>query len=165
MGKIINYFLPWWTWVKSQALLISYVVVITTSIYGTHVYHVYLDKKEQDKQVTDLIATQKIDRQTIKDLNLGFGLTMDYYNKLGAKKNATKLISGKCTLTADAIRLWNESLFGKEYVPPSTSGAFDLGGASISELYDNEFRNSEIIQRNKERHKKLEAWYDEVYGK
>jgi hypothetical protein len=144
------------------ALVVAFIIVCTFfGIYAGNVYHKAQLYKDEKAKVEQLIQEREDNSKTVQKLITNFQITSRNYDKLRSKQHEIKVTNSDCSLTPDAVQLWNNSTQG---MSSSTDGTPTVGGASVADALDNKLRNDEITARNRERNKALRDWYKEHYG-
>lgn len=152
-------------WIK----IASYAIVLGVGFYGGYkVTANHYDAKASkilEAQIVQAGKQIKLDRELIQAHQLTIDHLESKYYKLRKQKNEIKIINNDCTLTNDAVRLWNESLAPEAVVPESTTGVTTGGGTSISHALDNKLINDNKCAINRQRLRDIKQWDLETFGK
>src|SRR3972149_1680341 len=157
---------PFARWLK----LGSYIVVLLAGLYGgykvTSNHYQAKEAKLLAAQLKEVASQDQLNREVIQAYQANFATLEGVYNKLKGKVYDKPLTNVPCSITADAARLWNDSLFAKESMPKDSSRVTTSGGAgaTIEQLFNNAIINNEKAAKNRERLKAIKEWDRKTYG-
>lgn len=152
--------------------LISAMVI--GSFLGGYYVKGQFDKADEVKKYDELLVKmQKNDataRSAIHDYQVALNDQTNNYIKLTQERKRVKIYTSKCNITADGIRLWNDSSKGifdtvpenSARVTEATSGPSTI---TIDDVFDNKIKNDEICNGLRTQINAIikwdkEAWHD-----
>lgn len=149
------------------------VMVIGSFLGGYYVKGQFV-KASQVKEYDALLAKVKSNddksRTTIKEYQIALNNQTNHYNQLTRKLKRVKIYTSKCNITADGIRLWNESgkgLFNP--VPENTARIIEATSGpstiTIDDIFENKIKNDELCNGLRTQINAIikwdkEAWHD-----
>lgn len=153
---------------KKQAILVALgTVLVGTNLATYKITYNHFKAKEAKTQaaVLESIALQdKLNRAAIRELQEEHKELESQYVELKRKKNKVKIVNADCTLTSDAVSLWNESLLGKGDVSPRPTGTTNGTGISIADALDNKFTNDERCNKLRAQLHSIKEWDKKTFG-
>jgi hypothetical protein len=115
LGGLTPYVLP-----------IAVVLSFSSGIYATHIYH----QAKEVRQLTDIqeavVKQDKYNRGVVSSLQVAKEAIQSQYDKLKGKLNGKKVTNVPCTLTSDAVGVWN----GSTAVSTDTSGTSETSSGT-----------------------------------
>lgn len=149
------------------------VVAFGVGFYANNVWHGYKESILKKKIQQQVDKQDKININTIKELQVKNQVVADAYinvveklNELKSKKQVTNV---PCKLTPSAISVWNSSI---ESVPKIATGTVETttevattGGVSIEDVLTNEVENKRRFDLNEAQIDAIIKWEVDTYGK
>jgi hypothetical protein len=146
------------------------IVPVATLLVGTWTGYYFTSNYYVAKEVT---TTKAIVQEMTKQLNierdlLNASLTkMEKIEKneryLRNKLKETKLTLDKCTLTSDAISLWNQSLLGEGELPKNSKGVASGEGTDFATAFENKLANDLQCNKLREQLDAIRKWDKETF--
>jgi len=153
------------------ALITAMVIGSFTGGYYVKGQFVKADQvKEYDALLTTIQQNDVKARASISEYQTKLNNQTNHYNKLTKELKRVKIYTSKCNITADGVRLWDES--GKGLFNPmpkdttriieTTSG---LSTITIDDIFENKIKNDELCNGLRTQINAIikwdkEAWHD-----
>lgn len=148
----------------------KFIVPAATLLVGTWTGYYFTSNYYQAKEAKSNAA---IIQEMTKQLNierdlLNASLTkMEKLEKneryLRRKLNETKLTLDKCTLTADAVSLWNQSLLGEGELSKDSKGVVTGEGTDFARAFENKLANDLQCNKLREQLDAIRKWDKETF--
>lgn len=162
--KLLSFASPYMLWVK----LASYGVVLVLGLYGgyklTSNHYKAKEVAILEAAITEAKLQEIINREVVVAYQANIKNLDEKYNKLKGKLHATSPTNVPCTLTSDAVKLWNDSLSKEVPVSKDTTGTTTGGTATITEALDNKLSNDKASTINRERLEAIIEWDKKHFG-
>lgn len=148
------------------------VLCFLIGLYVAHIWHVFQEAKDLRAIQEHVVEQQAINNKVIENLQTANMQTEEAYNILKDKLHATKVTNVPCTLTADAIKLWNQSSHATPSVPPNSPRTPEasvetnpIAGVGIELAIKNKIENDKLNEDNRQQLEAIIQWNKITYGR
>ena len=135
-----------WEMLKKNLILVVAIGSFASGYYIKYKFDQAAEAKSYKEVIAQIQQNDLKSRQQIALYQTEIEDLSTKYNTLQERAKHVKIITSKCDITADGIRLWNDSSKGtmSEDSTGVTETASTTSTITIAELMDNKIKNDEI---------------------
>lgn len=151
--------------------------LITAMVIGSFTGGYYVkgqfDKADEVKKYDSLLTTIRNNdvksRNEIKEYQTALSNQTNYYNQLTRKLKRVKIYTSNCNITADGIRLWDDSTKGLyTELPKDTARVIETTSKpstiTIDDVFENKIKNDEICNGLRTQINAIIKWDKEAWN-
>ena len=154
--------------IKLNAIPIVALISFAGGLYTSHLYHTAIEDHQAKELLKEVQKQKEIDIKTITELQVDNATLQNKYITLGEKLHETKLTTTPCIITANGIKLWNQSGSPEASLPTDTKGTSEATNASsgieLTKLYENKLANDVICNGMRQQLEAIIQWNKDTYG-
>ena len=157
---------------KKYVGIITAIIYFVSGLYVSSIWNGYKENKQLKEVQEQAVKQQSINTEVIKTLQDKNLDTEQKYLDLKGVIDEIKVTNVPCTLTDDAVRLWNKSSNAKKRMPSDSTGVTEtnpvpnpIEGVGIELAFKSKIEEDKILEDARNQQQAIFDWNKKSYGK
>lgn len=139
-------------------------VGLWTGYYFTSNYYVAKEVKTTEAIVQEMTKQLNVERDLLSASLTKLEKIEKNERALRKRLNETKLTLDKCTLTNDAVSLWNQSLIFERELSENSKGIIATEGTDFATAFENKIANDAQCNKLRQQLNDIREWDKKTFG-